>query len=135
MATTDTNAYSLGNQSATATQSIACPKSVNPGPKAYALTGSGDCLLPVVRSGDNLVCDPDQVPVPGDLVAIWWKDGTHQPLLKRLVAALPPKQLWNMGGDARFIACVEMLNPPQTLNIPLFKVEAIHRVIHVIKQG
>lgn len=132
MATTNTNAYSLGNQ--TSTESVACPTSANPGPNAYALAGSGDCLVPLVHPGDILVCDPDQAPGPGDLIAIWWKNGDMQPLIKRLAFALPPKSWWDMDGEARPVACVEMLNPPKSLSLQLSKVEAIHKVIHVIRK-
>jgi hypothetical protein len=132
MAVINSTAYSLGNQSAT--HHIECPKSVNPGPNAYAITGDGDCLLPMVRTGDTLVCDPDQTPAPGDLVVIWWKGGACQPLVKRLVVSLPPKTWWNMRGEASFVACVEMLNPPLALDIPLSRIEAVHKIIHVIRK-
>lgn len=132
MATANSNPYSLGHQSSE--PRIRCPKSANPGPNAYALTGDGDCLLPLIRSGEKLVCDPDQEPAPGDIVVIWWKDGAYQPLVKRLVFGLPPESWWGQEG-AKVMAYVEMLNPPQTLSIPLARVEAVHKVIHVMKQN
>ena len=108
------------------------PKSLNPGPKTYAIRGDGDCLEPTIHHGDTLVCDPDAPPEPGDLIAIWWKDGSRQPLIKRLTLGLPDKNYWNATGSAEFLLVCEQLNPPRDYWIPLPRVQAVHKVIHHI---
>lgn len=135
MATTNNTAtsdrYSLANQ--TVSRHVVCPKSARPGPKTYALATDGDCLLPEYKSGDIMICDPDQDPEPGDLVGIWWKDGSIQPSIKRLVFSLPPRSWWDMDGEAQAALCIEMLNPPTVMTAKLSAIEAVHKVIHVIK--
>ena len=50
--------------------SVRVPKGINPGLNAYAVLAKGECLLSEYKSGDVIVCDPDQLPEPGDFVAI-----------------------------------------------------------------
>ena len=111
---------------------VRVPKSINPGPKTYALTAEGVCLQPAYNPGDIVVCDPDQMPEPGDFVAIWWKGGLEQPSIKRLTMGLPKREWWNVKGDFDFILAVEQINPFKALSAPLSKVDAVHKVIHRI---
>lgn len=110
-----------------------CPRSARPGPESYAVGIDGDCMLPDLQSGDIVICDPSQPPEPGDLVGIWWKNGSMQPALKKLVMSLPPREWWDMGGEAKALLCIEMLNPPTRMTVELSDVDAIHKVIHVIQ--
>ncbi|MDR0212050.1 MAG: S24 family peptidase [Pseudomonas putida] len=123
--------YALSNL--TVSGRVRCPKSAQPSPRAYAITAEGDCLLPEYKSGDIMVFDPEKPPELGDLVVIWWKDETIQPLIKRLLLPLPPKKYWEAGGEAQMAICVEMLNPPETFIIKTSDVAAVHKVIHVIR--
>lgn len=111
---------------------VAIPTALKPGPRTYALACSGDCCEPEYSDGDTLVCDPDATCGRGDFVAVWWRDGSHQPQIKRLVLALPPRDCWHLVGDAAFMLVVEQLNPPKQLWAPLRKVEAVHKVIYRI---
>ena len=45
---------------------VEIPDSFCAGPKSYAMTAEGDCLAPQFQDGDIIVCDPDQVPTPGN---------------------------------------------------------------------
>lgn len=109
---------------------VTIPRNLKAGPRTYATRGDGNCLEPRVHHGDIVVCDPDQVPAPGDIVAIWWKDGKRQPLIKVLSFDLPEKDLWSLGGEAGFLLVCEQLNPPKGYAIKLSEVEAVHKSIH-----
>lgn len=126
--------YSLSANQARASKTALCPKSANPGPNAYAIKAEGDCLAPEYKDGDTMICDPDQEPSAGDLVAIWWKDGARQPMVKRLITPLIPQSWWGL----KFVDIkeptigFEMLNPPKRFAVPVSQLEAVHKIIHVI---
>ena len=126
------NKYSLAHQTSSG-RTIACPKSACPGPKSYAMSAEGDCLLPEYKSGDIVICDPDQSPEPGDLVGIWWKDGARQPWIKKLFAPIPSLQGLASKGCRKGVF-VEMLNPPEIIDLDPLDIDAIHKVIHVIQK-
>jgi hypothetical protein len=109
---------------------VPIPRHLNPGPRTYATWGDGNCLEPRIHHGDTVVCDPDQTPEAGDIVAIWWKDGARQPLIKVLTLGLPEKAHWSLGGDVAFLLVCEQLNPPKKYAFKLSDVEAVHKVIH-----
>ena len=110
---------------------VAVPARLRPGPRTYALACVGTCLEPEIYDGATVVCDPDAQAQPGDFVAVWWKSGA-QPWIKRLACALPPRQCWDMSGDAVAVLVLERLNPPAQVLAPLAGIEAVHKVIHRI---
>lgn len=112
---------------------IKCPKAVNPGLKSYAISSEGDCLLPEYNAGSIFMCDPDQEPVVGDLVVIWWTNKNRQPWIKVLDILLPPKEWWNLKGEAAPLVIVSMKNPPESISIPLSEIDQIHKIIYVNK--
>lgn len=73
---------------------VSMPSWVPAGPNCYAIQLTGDCLEPELSDGDLVFCDPDVEPVPGDFVAIWWKEQTEIPHIKRLAFALPDRKFW-----------------------------------------
>lgn len=104
------------------------PALMNSGPNAYALIVEGDCMAPDFNHGDTVICDPDNRPALGDIVAVWWKGGTAPPNIKRLALALPPAELWN-SDDFEAMMVVEQLNPPKRLGADLSRIEAVHKVL------
>jgi phage repressor protein C with HTH and peptisase S24 domain len=117
-------------QKAVHQETIRVPTSLNPGQNSYALTASGMCLAPIYGSGDVLICDPDQPPLPGDFVSVWWKDGKRQPSAKRLVLALPPKEMTSLKQiEFQLLLVCEQLNPPKQLVAQWDDIEAVHKII------
>jgi hypothetical protein len=100
----------------------------NGGPNCYAVKTIGDCMAPDVNDGDLVLCDPDQLPMAGDYVAVWWKGGERPPNIKRLVTTLPPRAFWD-NADFEAVVVVEQLNPPKRLAADMTRVEAVHKVL------
>lgn len=111
---------------------VRVPSAVKPGPNAYAVQIEGDCLVPSYRPNDLAICDPDQTPEPGDFVAVWWRDGKRQPVIKRLMMGLPDRKYWHIGGEAEFVLMLEQLNPQKCYSAKFSQVDAVHKVIHRI---
>jgi hypothetical protein len=95
---------------------------MNAGPTSYGAMVTGDCLLPDYHDGDVIVCDPDRSPKEGDFVAIWWKNATRLPSVKRLALSIS-------GKDVEGGIVLEQLNPPHAFPVRMSDVEAIHKVI------
>lgn len=89
--------------------------------------------MPDYKAGDIAICDPEQPPLPGDLVGIWWKDGSKQPWIKQLVTPFDPICDWGDRRD-RVAVIVKMLNPSSIIPIDPLHIDAIHKVIHVIQK-
>jgi hypothetical protein len=95
---------------------------MNAGPKSYGALVTGDCLAPAYCDGDIIACDPDQSPGEGDFIAIWWKDSTRLPSIKRLASLLSRN-------DGKGPLYLEQLNPPHAFSALMSDVEAVHKVI------
>lgn len=108
---------------------VKVPLSLEAGENTYALKADGDCLSPFYCPGDILVCDPDQAPAPGDFVAVWWRGGVRLPSAKRLVRALPPRDLWKLNGELQAMLICEQLNPPKRLSAPMTQIQAVHKIL------
>jgi phage repressor protein C with HTH and peptisase S24 domain len=108
---------------------VTIPADLTAGPSAYALIAEGDCLSPEYGPGDVLICDPDATPAKGDFVAVWWKDGSSKPSVKRLGLGLPPRDLWGAKSELEAVLICEQLNPPKRLSARLSTVDAVHKVI------
>ncbi|MFZ5622211.1 MAG: S24 family peptidase [Pseudomonadota bacterium] len=79
----------------TAMEYAKVPENMQAGPNCYAVTVNGDSLIPEYRNGDVVICDPDQEPIIGDIVMVWWKGGKGVADMVRLVTAPPPCDIWN----------------------------------------
>lgn len=118
-----TNACRRGWATATPTGRFAVLSAgMNAGPKSYGAMVTGDCLLPDYHDGDVIVCDPDQSPTEGDFVAIWWKNATRLPSIKRLALSISRE-----GAKGEIV--LEQLNPPHAFSVRMSDVEVIHKVI------
>ena len=106
-------------------------------PRTYAMLLQGDCLAPVAPNGSMAIVSPASPLVPGQLVALFFRDG-RSPQIKRLVALPPLAMLAAMDHPAstvRAAVMVEMLNPPRVLTFHLSDLSAIHAVSGVMAPG
>jgi len=122
-------AAQYGNGSAMQYKEVLLSEGVTPGSGAYGVRVDGDCLFPFFAHGDLLLCDPDADIQANDFVCVWWKDGTTQPISKRLLMAPPPKRFLGLGGDAVFLLFLEQMNPPRTYQVEASRVSAVHKII------
>lgn len=102
----------------------------------YCVRGDGVCLEPEVRNGQFLEVEPTDGPIrPGEIAMIYFKRGVksgHQSWMKKMVMDLrhPRAGCRLASGEPGII--VEMLNPPQTFQIPADAIVAVHRVVRVL---
>ena len=110
---------------------LSVPTKLKLGPKCYAVAIDGDCMAPEFRHGERVICDPDNWEIThGDTIAIWWKDHTRQPLIKRLVFGLPDQRFWvKSNGNAAFMLAAEQLNPPRQYIFSCADIESVHKVV------
>ena len=97
-------------------------------PDLYILVVAGDCFLPDISDGDQLVLSPAEKPGRGDLVAIWHQDKNIQPMVKRLTLAVPEIRFHPDSEVMPVIIC-EQTNPQREFAIPMDKVSAVHKVV------
>ncbi len=111
------------------TETVKAPKSLNSGSRSYAVRVCGNCLSPIFQNEDVLIVDPDQKPVSGDCVVIWFNTG-NTPIVKRLLLNLPPESMRFLKQDsAELLIICEQLNPPKQYKIGFSKVKAVHKVL------
>ena len=109
---------------------VRIPSAMNPGPNCYAVGTVGTCLQPEIYDGERLICDPDRSDInPADVVAIWFKDPARPPAVKKMELGFPEPLLWNLKGDnCQFCLSIEQINPPLHYDIPLCKIDRVHKV-------
>jgi hypothetical protein len=102
-------------------------------PDLYALNVTGDCMAPMIEDGDRVLCSPAHKPEPGNVVAVWLKDGR---ISVKGFFSLPPRGLecFAPGSEVQGALLLQTLNPQAMVTIGTEEIAAIHVVTHVIKQ-
>ncbi len=116
---------------------ILCPRKViRAWPDAYALQTEGDCLAPEIGDGDHVVASPSAPLRCGDYAVLHGKEGGCS--VKRLVI-VPDPDLWNSGSEPGSnisgVLVIEMTNPRKTFFVSCDKLDAVHAVVYVHKEG
>ena len=98
-------------------------------PDIYILVVEGDCFLPDINGGDQLILSPVEEPQRGDMVAIWHQDKKIQPMVKRLTYALPEIEKIHPDSELMPLILCEQINPKRQFAIPVDVVSAVHKVV------
>lgn len=115
---------------------------INPGllPDVYACIADGDCMMPLIRSGDRLVFSRLEPVAVGDLVAVHFHlgmepDGAGPVHLKRLVGMPAEWILQADHKDWRPTALFSQINPPLTWAWQIDRIAAVHCCVGRLNQS
>lgn len=108
-------------------------------PDQYALTGVGQCMMPLIADGTLLVFDKHQAPERGDIVGLVFTQEAAQQwgvpgLVKRLAMALPPPAS-DLPLNCHALVVVEQINPHRQYCIPTSDILAVHKAIGTAEPG
>ena len=109
-------------------------------PETYWMEAVGDCLLPMVKDGTNLLFSQSAKPVAGDLVALFLRPefkapGVMPALVKRLVSNIAhfcefPYTPRSDDDCAPIVIC-ESTSPLRRYYVPAERLMAVHKCIAV----
>lgn len=98
---------------------------------AYALRVRGDCLSPVIRHDDQIVCSPAVKLAKGMYVAISFKNGAEGKV--KILDFIPPPP--HPDDEITMMYRVRQTNPPASYFIDPDKIDCIHAVVGVVRKG
>jgi hypothetical protein len=113
-------------------------------PEFYGMQAVGDCLVPLVEDGAQLVFSQTARPEPGDLVAVYLRPELARPggvaaVVKRLAFSLPGFCTFpytpNPGDNVVPVVICESLNPPCRHTISADKLQTVHKCVGIQKNG
>lgn len=114
----------------------ASPSAIDAALAANRLYGQrivGDCMAPLVRDGDTVVCDPAADYGAGDLVVLYFRDGDgSRAIIKRLSMSVWEK-VWPLklhpDNELLSLVCFEQITPGRQYNLRGDCILGIHKVI------
>lgn len=119
-----------------ADKSLAAPVELPPFPEVYAVTPRGVCMEPLYLDGQPIIVSSTAKVDAGDVVVVhllpqFVQPGGFEAYVKRLRYGLYGMTFpWDpTGSDVIIPICLEQLNPPGQLDIPVDRIRAVHKVL------